>query len=100
MRSLYPPEEQPLRELLHTFTYKPGWTFHIKAGHLIIRTIVIDTDNPEQTIQVDFGVGLPSYVRDDFDWTHWLFHHIMTVEDHEAREFFKINGVKVYDPHA
>lgn len=100
MRLPFPYEEEPLRKLLRDFTYRPGWTFNVVGGLLLIEATVVDTDNPKQMIPLNFQVGLPSGVRDGFDWTCWLFHQIMTVEEHEAREFFKINGVKVYDPHA
>lgn len=93
------PEEEPLRKLLRAFTYRPGWTFDVVAGDLIIRATVIDTDNLTKTTPLTYTRGLPLYVQDTFDWTRWLLAQIMIVEDHEAREFFKIDGVKVFNPH-
>jgi hypothetical protein len=91
---------ESLRELLQTFTYRPGWSFYLERDTLVIRANVLNTDNPKETIRVDFGIGLPFPTPHKFDWTRWLFDQIMVVEDHEAREFFKIGGVKVFDPHA
>lgn len=92
-------KEEPLRKLLQVFTYRPGWTFKIERGMLLIQAMVIDTDDHKRRTPLNFAQILPEFVRDDFDWTHWLFYKIMEVEDHEAREFFKIDGVKVFDPH-
>lgn len=96
-------EDQDCREavskLLQSFTYKPGWTFYVEADGLIIDALVIDSDNLEKTIRVQFGVSIPFYADAKFPWDRWLLDQIKMVEDHEAREFFKINGVKVFDPH-
>lgn len=99
MKPLYHSGQEPLRVLLRNFTYKPGWNFYIGPDGLIIEALVTDSDNPKQNIRVSFGIGIPSFVRPEFPWDRWLLDQIMTVEDHEAREFFKIDGVKVFDPH-
>lgn len=88
-----------LRALLRMFTYRPDWKFTIHEDRLLIRAIVIDTDNHQRLISLSFETFIPDMVKDDFDWPRWLLHAIMEVEDHEAREFFKIDGVKVFDPH-
>lgn len=99
MKSFDSLQEEPLKKLLQKFTYRPGWTFEVEAGTLIVRAIVIDTDDPTRTTPLSFAQIIPQYVPDDFDWTRWLLRKIMEIEDHEAREFFKIDGVKVFDPH-
>lgn len=30
---------------------------------------------------------------------YWLFDRLMSIERHEAMELFKVDGVRVYDPH-
>jgi hypothetical protein len=94
------PEHQPLESLLGRFKYRPDWKFEIFDDQLLIKATVISADNHKELIPLQFGIGLPMYVRPDFDWTHWLFQQIMTVERHEVEEFFQIGGVKVFDPHA
>ena len=100
LKAFFSPDEEPLQRLLNGFTYRPDWSFVIENGVLVVRALVIDTDNTGKIIPLQFGIGLPSRVRPGFDWTRWLFDQIMEVERHEAQEFFKINGIKVFDPHA
>jgi hypothetical protein len=91
--------ERPVRAILQSFTYKPGWKFSVMEGHLVINFKAVDTDNTENLIPISFVQGIPTLVRDDYPWDRWLLDMIMEVERHEAQEFFKINGVKVFDPH-
>lgn len=103
MRAFETPNYEPLKAILRAFTYRPDWSFEIVYGAidtLVIQGRVIDTDDFSKVILLNFSASLPEAVRPDFDWTCWLFDRIMEVERHEAQEFFKINGVKVYDPHA
>lgn len=95
-----PDDGAALKQLLQKFTYKPGWTFDVEREGLVIRFTAIDADDHTKLAPVSFGVTIPAFVRTDFPWDRWLLDQIMVVEDHEAREFFKINGVKVFDPHA
>lgn len=90
--------ERPLRELLRHFTYRPGWEFRVHQGRLTITATVVDAYNPTQNIPLSFSQMIPLHTPNYFDWTRWLFDQVMNVERHEAREFFQINGVPVYDP--
>ena len=92
-------EEKLLKDLLQTFTYRPGWKFFVLDGAIHVQAMVIDTDDHERMTPLRFVRPLPQFTRDDFDWTRWLLYIVLEVEDHEAREFFKIDGVKVFDPH-
>lgn len=91
--------EQPLRELLRHFTYRPGWEFEVHQGRLTITATVIDAYNQDRTMPLTFSQILPFPVPMSFTWERWLFDQIMKVERHEAQEFFQIGGVPVYDPH-
>jgi hypothetical protein len=92
-------DDEPLRNLLRQFTYKPNWTFVIQDDMLIIRLLAPDTDNIKNIIPVHNAVTIPRFVVTSFSWHSWLLEQIMCTERHEAQEFFKINGVKVFDPH-
>lgn len=92
--------EQPLRTLLRDFTYRPDWHFYVKGGYLCVRAAVVDTDDPTQICPLKYKQALPPYAPPSFPWQRWLFDQIMRIERHEAQEFFKIAGMKVYDPHA
>lgn len=96
--------EGPLRDLLRVFTYRPGWTFEVDAGQLHIRAEVVDTDDVRRTCVITDRRALPlhslrsGHVDDKF-WMQWLREAILSVERHEMDEFFKVGGVKVFDPH-
>lgn len=96
-------EPAALKELLSRFTYRPGWDFNILRERdtyiLHISADVVDSDNPHKIAPLQFAHGIPQFVPPAFDWQRWLLDMIMEVERHECREFFKIDGVKVYDPH-
>lgn len=92
-------DEQPLRDLLRVFTYRPGWEFFIERGMLRVRATVIDSTNQTQSCPLSYEHALPRYTHPGFDWQRWLFDQIMTIERHEAQEFFQVAGVPVYDPH-
>lgn len=91
--------EEPLRELLRRFTYRPGWTFSIENGDLRVRAEVIDANNQSQAIPLTFARSIPRCVYQEFDWVGWLYEQVLAMERHEAQEFFKIDGRQVYDPH-
>lgn len=93
-------DRHPIEDVLRKFTYRPGWKFSVfRARTLRIDAYVVDTDDHRRTILVTFEIGLPYPVPMHMDWQEWLFRQVMEVENHEAREFFKIDGAKPYDPH-
>jgi hypothetical protein len=95
-------ELAPLKDLLARFTYRPGWKFTLdREGAVRVEAMVIDTDDTERVCPLSFRQMPPRHVYDGFPWEKWLFDEIiMKIERHEASEFFKIDGVKVFDPHA
>jgi hypothetical protein len=101
----FPPEvnirelERPLRNLLHNFTYRPGWKFSVEDGFLRIDAQVIDANKQTETCPLISVQQIPPQLRQDFDWTRWLFNVILDLERHEVQEFFRIDGRPVYEPH-
>lgn len=92
-------DEEPLNKILERFTYKPSWTFTICEGRLFIRALAPDTDDHTKIIPINFQTSIPRFRTPDYPWDRWLLDQILNVERHEAEEFFKIDGVKVFDPH-
>jgi hypothetical protein len=97
-----------LKELIPKVTYKSGWKIYVEhemaddgAGgwHLFIISRTENSLIPEQTIRVRHGFLIPaaSYNRDT--WTAWVFNRCRDVETHEAGEFFRVDGVRVFAPH-
>lgn len=103
------PFEPPgLRDLINSMSYKPGWLFQMAlfredgeargwAFYVISETP--DSYDHEKTIRVrhEFLIPPASYNRDT--WVAWLFDRIRQVEDHEAGEFFKVDGYREFAPH-
>jgi hypothetical protein len=103
------PYEPPgLRDLVDSITYKRGWTFALVrdvepdgSGGLALH-IISHTKNsyrPDMDIRVRHAFLVPpaSYSRDT--WAAWLFDRVRDVEDHEAGEFFMLDGYREFAPH-
>jgi hypothetical protein len=95
---------EAIRGEVRWLTYRPGWTFDVgekgfEDPWLRITAVgVPDAQNPGQSI--DLGIDSPIPPMADFDQLHrWLIWRLERVESHEAREFFKVNGVTLFDPH-
>lgn len=93
--------DHPLQQLLRRVKYRPGWEFSINEdGAVVVTAEVVDSYDHSHTIPLVLRKFLPMHVRHDFEWERWLFEFvIMEVERHEAREFFEVDGVKIFDPH-
>lgn len=97
-----------LADLVTNVKYKKGWVFHLQhidRGQgsqgltLIIRITVPDSYYPEQTSTILHYMIVPPAAFDRQSWQRWLLEQILLVEQHEACEFFMINGVRPYAPH-
>lgn len=102
----YTPKHLP--ELVAATKYKPMWTFRLTerfepdgAGGLILEIVSFTTDSFDFSKNIAVGhaflVPAASWNRDV--WAAWIFDKIRAVEDHEAGEFFRINGVREFAPH-
>jgi len=88
---------------LEKVTYKPGWEFEVYDGrwegqHMVIRTKVEDTYNPGTMTTLDVHSMLPP-MRDTDALNEWLTWRLGRIEIHEMREFFKVEGKVVFNPH-
>jgi hypothetical protein len=93
-----------IQEELARITYKPGWRFLAYAGewegpHLVIQADLPDAYNPGQTVVVDIHSMLPPF-RDVAGLHAWLAWRLGRIEIHEMREFFRVDGKPIFDPHA
>lgn len=99
-----------LRELVESLTYRPGWKFklsHVDRGQgsngLTLSVITLGYN----TYHIDYGetysvihympVPPASYNRQS--WQRWLLDQILSIERHEACEFFQIGDERPYGPH-
>lgn len=101
------PYPEELRLLLAGFKYMPGWEFclgHRDRGHgskgltLVITVTTPDSYHPERDISVAHYMLVPPASYNHRSWKKWLFDQIMLVHQHEAMEFFQVDGYRVFQP--
>jgi hypothetical protein len=98
--------EYEVRELLKRFTYKPGWKFEpttyfsTNPGEMTmaIRYEAEDAFNPGRQIIVGTRKRFVAPVNEQMFWANMLS-MIESVERHEAREWFKVDGQMPFNPH-
>jgi hypothetical protein len=93
-----------IRDVLADLTYKPGWTFSVYDGdwegqHLAITARVPDAVRPPAMVVLDVHSQLPP-IPDEAYLVRWIAWRLGRIELHEMREFLRLRGAVVYDPHA
>lgn len=93
-----------IQDELGRLSYKSGWAFQVYDGawegqHFVIRTEVPDSYNPGETVTLDVHSMLPP-CADVAALHRWLAWRLGRLEVHEMREFFRRDGLPVFDPHA
>lgn len=93
-----------LKAALRRFTYKPGWRFilyqHPHEGiWLSIKAELPDADTPGQTTVVNVRTAVPPIPHETYLW-QWMLWRIGRLESHEVREFARVDGRCLDDPHA
>lgn len=93
-----------LRTELARITYKPGWRLilfpHPWEGiWLSIRAELPDADWPTRTTVLNINTAVPPIPNTAY-FREWLAYRLSRVEIHELREHLRLDGVKLYDPHA
>lgn len=73
---------------------------HFNREHLRLE-ILIDTDcsRSGRPLQIAHGYQMPPYICDTSTATAFIRQCILKTEEHEAMEYFKVDGVLVADPH-
>lgn len=88
---------------LARLTYKHGWVFKAyddqwEGKKIRIEAEVPDAYDPDRTITLGIDSFLPP-LCDEWDVRRWLIWRILRIENHEAREFFRLDGQVLWDPH-
>lgn len=95
-----------LADLVPRLTYKPNWTFalqEVSRGQgcegltLMIGAKVPDSFGNGETEVLHLMPVMPA-AYDEESWTRWILEQILLVEQHEALEFFRIDGEQAYFP--
>lgn len=96
-----------LERLVAALAYKAGWTFALEhrdrgQGSVgLTLAILIETPDsyaPDRLMRVYHYFIVPAAAYDERSWRRWLFDQIVLVEQHEAMEFFTIDGDRPYAP--
>lgn len=85
-------------------SYKQGWRFepyrHTWEGvWLSIIAELPDAYHPGEMVTVNIRTPIPPMV-DSADLHRWLMYRLGRIEVHEMREFYRVDGKVVDDPHA
>ena len=101
------PHPERLAALVEKLTYKRGWSFelqHMDRGQgslgltLVIEVECEDSYRPDRTTRVLHYMIVPAASYDERAWMRWLLDQVLLVEQHEACEFFKVDGKRPYSP--
>lgn len=91
-------------EEMDKITYKPGWSWSLyetpwEGWWISIRLEVIDSRHPDEVQVQNIRSPLPPFQT--ISQVHvWMLWRLMRIEVHEAREFYRVDGVLYDDPHA
>lgn len=93
-----------VREALKMVTYRPGWSIRayeheFEGVWLAISYDDINAYNPSEPWPACVRTPVPA-VRTYDAFFEWLLHRLIRIESHEAREWFRISGKPLSDPHA
>lgn len=97
-----------LRDLIPRLTYKDHYEFHLVhkveddgsgGWQLIVVSYTPNSIDKGEMIRVGHPLLVPPAVYKEEVWLAWVFDHVRAMETHEAGEFFKVDGVRVFAPH-
>ena len=101
------PYPHALADLVESVSYRDAWSFrleHMERGQgcggltLVIDALVTDSlGGGRMRVHHLFPVPAAAYNRRS--WMRWLLDRCIDVETHEACEFFRIDGERIYAPH-
>jgi hypothetical protein len=96
-----------LAQLVERVTYKPGWKFELQEVNrgqgcagltLMISATLDDSSNPGAKVGVLHLMPVLPAAYDEDAWMGWILEQIMLVEQHEALEFYKVDGEAPFFP--
>lgn len=94
---------EEIREELRKVTYKPGWGFEVyehpyEGVHVAVSVTVPNAYDPEDTVDLCIRSAIPP-LRDYKGLHSWMLWRLGRIENHEMREFYKVDGACWSDPH-
>jgi hypothetical protein len=95
---------QQIRAEVAKLRYRPGWFFAVEERGFedpwlrMLATGVMNAYDPQSTIDLGIDSPIPPMANTD-QLYRWLMWRLERVESHEAREWFRIDGAVLFDPH-
>lgn len=89
-----------VRALVASIRYKPGWSFKVAGprGRLLcVFARTPDSADPSRERVTQHQFPLPDL--DPPDFFRWVFRCLLLCEQHEAGEFFAVDGFRPHFPH-
>lgn len=109
------PYPEALAEIVSNLEYRPGWRFTLTdrdrgqgSVGLTFNVLAQVQDSVGGVYQgVEKGDNIivshqfivPAAAYNHDSWMRWVLNRILDVEQHEACEYFRVNGQRVYAPH-
>ncbi len=100
-----------LADVVSRVTYKPGWSIrlaeiarereHLAGGAgltLIVNFAAQSSTRPDQVAGLEHFFAVPPAEYDRQTWERWVLDCLLAMEQHEACEFFKVDGWAPYFP--
>lgn len=88
--------------LVAQVTYKPGWVLKMSGpGGAFVCVFATTPDSlaPERTRTTQHMFAVPTDDLTDRDFHRWLLERLLQAEQHEACEFYTVNGIRPFWPH-
>jgi hypothetical protein len=98
---------EQLRDELLAISYRKGWRLNVYDDPFegqklrVVAPELPDSYDPDGTRTIDVGADTfipPMLTAEQFHWFIWW--RLDRIERHEAREFLRVNGEVLFDPHA
>jgi hypothetical protein len=94
---------EALRAEMARVTYKPGWSFRLyqhrwEGVWLAITVELPDAEWPSRMMTICVRTAVPPIPHATY-LHEWLAYRLGRTELHEMREFLRVDGEKIYDPH-
>lgn len=83
-------------------SYKPGWSFKLGGAGgsmLCVFAVTPDSNDPARTRCTQHQFLIPDDLPDHRGRMRWVFQCLLLCEQHEAGEFFRVDGSRPFMPH-
>lgn len=98
-----------MKSSLRKIKYKHGWNLDIEelpawsGRHWLLISFRAPDAYATGSVIPEVKIGkrelVPHYFQNVDHFVHWVFHQIKNTEIHEASEWFRYEGMMLFDPH-